>query len=125
MIKELIDRAVKAKDMAYAPYSGFRVGACVLSRRGGIYCGANVENASFSLTICAERAAIFRAVFEGDSEIEAIAIATDAEDFVYPCGACRQVIAEFSNNPRIIMVNRKGETKTVEFVTIFPNAFEL
>ena len=89
LIEELVKRSIQAKDRGYAPYSGFRVGACVLTTNGRIYCGANIENASYSLTICAERVAIFRAVFEEERGFTAIAIATDfaivsAVVFIYP-----------------------------------------
>ena len=101
------------------------MGACVLTHTGKVFCGANIENASYSLTICAERVAIFRAVFEGERGFTAIAISTDSDEFVYPCGACRQVISEFSDNPDVILINKKGETKTVKFREIFPDAFHL
>ena len=125
LIEELVKRSIQAKNRAYAPYSGFRVGACVLTTNGRIYCGANIENASYSLTICAERVAIFRAVFEEEKGFTAIAISTDSDEFVYPCGACRQVISEFSDNPDVILINKNGETKTVKFKQIFPDAFRL
>jgi len=93
--ERLMELAQEAKERAYAPYSGFKVGAVVLTRRGGVYLGCNVENASLGLTVCAERVAVFRAVSEGDVEIEAVVIVTDGEEPVAPCGACRQVLREF------------------------------
>jgi cytidine deaminase len=93
--ERLVELAREAKERAYAPYSGFKVGAAVLTRRGAVHVGCNVENASLGLTVCAERVAVFRAVSEGDVEIEAVVIVTDGEEPVAPCGACRQVLREF------------------------------
>ena len=101
------------------------MGACVLTKSGRIFCGANIENSSYSLTICAERVAVFKAVYEGEKEFKAIAIATDSENFVYPCGACRQVISEFVSDMDVFLVNKRGEVKQVSFDKIFPEAFHL
>ncbi len=117
--KELVLSAIKAKEKAYAPYSGFRVGACLLTKSGRIYTGCNVENASYSLTICAERVAVFKAVSDGERDFKSIAIAFDSEKFIYPCGACRQVLAEFSPNIKIILVNEGGNTMETTLQKIF------
>ena len=117
--KRLIQSAVKAKEKAYAPYSGFRVGASILTKSGKIYTGCNVENASYSLTICAERVAVFKAVSDGEIDFKTIAIAFDSEKFIYPCGACRQVLAEFSPNINIILVNVNGKTVETTLQNIF------
>ena len=93
--EELISTAISAREHAYAPYSGFKVGAAVLAGSGKTYGGCNVENASYSLTICAERVAIGNAILSGEKEIEAIAVVADASEPVTPCGACLQVLAEF------------------------------
>ena len=122
---KLISSAKTARKNAHAPYSNFAVGAAVLCENGKIFSGVNVENASFGLTICAERSAIFSAVSAGCRRIEAIAIV--AEGGAYPCGACRQVIAEFADdNAEILIVNAKGGlvAKTT-LGELLPNAFRL
>lgn len=118
----LIDTAREYMERAYCPYSGFRVGAAVLTGRGNIYGGCNIENASYPLTNCAERAAIFKAVSEGEREFEAIAVIADTEGPCSPCGACRQVMAEFGI-PRIIMANLAGRVKIVSLQELLPFAF--
>ncbi|CCC82524.1 cytidine deaminase [Thermoproteus tenax] len=112
-MEDLIAKARDALKNAYAPYSNFRVGAAVLTKSGRIYTGANVENASYGLTMCAERVAVFKAVTEGDRDIEAVAIVSDAGELVPPCGACRQVIAEFNPNALIIMATADGSKRLV------------
>lgn len=117
----LIQKAAEAKTGAYAPYSKFRVGAAILTHDGKIFTGANVENASYGLAICAERNAIFQAVFAGQRKISAVAVATDERGWITPCGACRQVISEFADgNTDIILTTVDGKSKTVKFKNIFP-----
>ena len=106
-LSELLLLARKAAQEAYAPYSGYKVGAALKCADGSIYTGCNVENASFSLTICAERNAIFHAITEGDSDFEMIVIAT--ENGGSPCGACRQVMAEFALDMNVVMVDKSGK----------------
>ncbi|MEN6356460.1 MAG: cytidine deaminase [Armatimonadota bacterium] len=103
-IRGLLTAAREARENAYAPYSGFKVGAAVLCDSGKVYAGCNVENASYGLTVCAERIAILKAVSEGERHIKAVAIVTDGPEIARPCGACLQVIAEFSdeNDPVVI-----------------------
>lgn len=108
---------------AYAPYSKFRVGAVVHTKSGAVYTGVNIENASYGLTVCAERVAIFKAVSEGDREIEEVIVAVEGDEFVAPCGACRQVIAEFNPHAKIIMVNGKGEVKETTLDRLLPDVF--
>ena len=123
--KQLIEYAQKALETAYVPYSKFRVGAALLTKSGNVYTGCNVESASLGATNCAERTAIFKAVSEeGKIEIEKIAIASDDEDYIYPCGICRQVMAEFADDDMILICTKKnGEYKTIRFGEILPNAF--
>jgi len=123
--KELIEHALKAAKNAYAPYSKFKVGAALLTRTGNIYTGCNVEIASFGATNCAERTAIWKAVSEeGRINIEKIAIVSDDEDYIYPCGICRQVMAEFADDDmEVICTEKNGEYKIVRFGDILPNAF--
>lgn len=105
----LLGLAAKAKEKAYAPYSGFRVGAALVTKEGAVFTGCNVENASFGLTNCAERTAVFSAVAAGYREFTALAVSSDGETYTFPCGACRQVLVEFSPHMKIIMGNINGE----------------
>lgn len=105
---ELIAQAMSVRERAYAPYSKYRVGAALLGKSGRVYTGCNVENASYGLTVCAERNAIFKAVSEGERDFEAIAVVT--ANAGSPCGACRQVLVEFlSPDAQVVCVNAKGE----------------
>jgi len=122
--EELVNLAADAKKMAYAPYSGFRVGAALLTDNGKVYAGANIEIISFGATNCAERTAVFKAVFEGESVVTAIAVASDGEDFIYPCGICRQVLAEFGKmDMKVICSNNKGEYRVHTLGDLLPYAF--
>ncbi|HEY5584057.1 MAG TPA: cytidine deaminase [Ruminiclostridium sp.] len=122
---DLIEYAQKAIKTAYAPYSKFKVGAALLTKTGNVYTGCNVEIASFGATNCAERTAIFKAVSEeGKIDIERIAIVSDDQDYIYPCGICRQVMAEFADDDmELICTKKNGEYKTIRFGDILPNAF--
>jgi len=122
--KELLLLAEEIKKNSYSPYSKFRVGAAVLMKSGKTYQGVNIENASFGATVCAERTAIFKAVSEGERKIEAVAITSDSDELTFPCGICRQVIAEFGDeNTRIICANNRGEFKVFKLAELLPNAF--
>ena len=114
--------AKKAREMAYAPYSGFAVGAAVLTEDNKVYAGCNVENASYGLTNCAERTAIFKAVSEGKQNFRAILIVGDTPEPTTPCGACRQVIREFSI-PRVLLTNMAGDWKEVTGAELLPLSF--
>ena len=125
---ELLAAAREALASAYAPYSNFPVGAAVLCSDGAIYRGCNVENASFGLTICAERAAVFNAISDGHIDIAAVAVLTAAPKLCKPCGACRQVIAEFSqaDNPIIVLTACAGDDSDMETIShLLPDTFTL
>lgn len=122
--ENLIEVAKKYRENAYAPYSKFKVGAAVLTSSGKVFGGCNIENSSYPVTNCAERTAIFKAVSEGEKIFESIAVIADTEKPCSPCGACRQVMAEFKI-PKIIMANLKGDKKIVTLEEVLPFAFEL
>ncbi len=121
---ELIKKAKRARERAYAPYSKFKVGAALLAKSGKIYTGANVENATFGLTVCAERVAIFRAITNGEKYFVKIAVVVDKDEPVTPCGACRQVLSEFASNLKIICANLEGKTERYSLSELLPEAFE-
>ena len=120
----LVEAARAARARAHCPYSGFSVGAALLSAGGEVVTGANVENASFGLTICAERAALVRAVAEGSREFVAIAVATGAEAPVMPCGACRQVLAEFAPDLAVLAVGEGDQVAEASLAELLPGRFE-
>ena len=120
--KELIRSAFQARKRAYTPYSRFQVGAALLAKNGTVYQGCNIENASYGLTNCAERTAIFKAVSEGYTTFKALAVVADTEWPCAPCGACRQVVAEFKI-PLIIMGNLMGNIKIVTIEELLPFSF--
>ncbi len=123
---DLLQAAKEARARAYAPYSDFHVGAAVLGASGGVYSGCNVENASFGLTSCAERNAIFAMVAAGETEIREILVIGESEEFLPPCGACRQVIAEFAAVPTVVhMCNRRGECRDTTVGELVPFIFHL
>ena len=121
-IQKLIDRAIVAREKTYSPYSHFGVGAALLCEDGAIYEGCNIENASYGLTNCAERTAIFKAVSEGRTNFKALAVVADTEGPCAPCGACRQVISEF-DIPQIILANLKGNYKVISLDELLPFRF--
>lgn len=123
-VKNMLRQANDARDRAYAPYSGFRVGACVKGATGAYYLGCNIENAAYTPTVCAERSAMFKAVYEGERDFDAIAIVWDGDGPAVPCGVCRQVLAEFCNAEMpVICANRKGEYKVLALGDLLPYAF--
>jgi cytidine deaminase len=123
--KELAKIAVQSKEKAYAPYSKFRVGAALLTSGGKVYTGANIENAVYGLTICAERTAVFGAVLEGEDKFEAIAIAGSLNDFTPPCGSCRQVLSELcGHHLDIVLVNPAEEIKVIKLGELLPMSFD-
>lgn len=123
--KDLIKAAVEAKELAYVPYSGFRVGAALLAQDGRIFTGCNIENAAYSPTICAERTAVAKAVSEGCRSFTAIAVTGDGGDYLTPCGVCRQVLAEFCNLETfaVILANSEEDYREVRLGELLPGAF--
>ena len=120
--KKLLAEAKRVRDFAYCPYSKFAVGAAVLGASGEIYGGCNVENAAYSVTNCAERTAIYNAVSAGEEDILALAVVTESSPPATPCGACRQVMAEF-RIPHILIANLAGEVKEMTLSELLPDAF--
>lgn len=121
----LIDAACRAREQAYAPYSHFRVGTALLSADGRVYTGVNVENASYGLTVCAERSAVGKMVEEGGRRIVVVAVCS--ENGVAPCGACRQVLSEFApadgEEMLVMMIDGKGEVRETTLSTLLPDRF--
>jgi len=124
-IKRLIEEAEEARKQAYAPYSNFSVGCAVLGATGAVYRGCNVENASLSLTLCAERAAVANALCAGEREILALAVISDSHKPIRPCGACRQFILEFGENISIIMADREKKYEVKKIKELLPIPFKL
>jgi cytidine deaminase len=118
---DLIKKAIDARENAYAPYSNYRVGAALLGRSGRIYTGGNVENASYPLTICAERSAVVKAISEGESKFVAIAVAT--ENGGAPCGACRQVLREFGKKIIVLIADTEGNYRETPVGDLLPDSF--
>lgn len=121
--KQLLQKAEEAYKNAYAPYSNYKVGAAVLWDSGRITTGSNVENASYGLTVCAERNAIFQGTALGERKIGAIAIAVPDKNMPTPCGSCRQVLREFASDCEILLVNGKGESKQTSLRILLPDSF--
>jgi cytidine deaminase len=127
-LSNLIKSALKAREFSYAPISGFRVGAALLSKSGRVYTGCNIENASFTPTNCAERTAFFKAVSEGEREFEAIAVAggygEEPVDYCPPCGVCRQVMLEFcASDFTVILAKSEQDYKTYTLEELIPHSF--
>ena len=123
-MEPLLQAALKARDHAHAPFSKFRVGAALEDSDGKIWIGCNVENASYGLTLCAERVAVFKAISEGVRKFRRIAIAADTQTLTPPCGACRQILWEFLGDAEVILVNLQGKTATYRMRTLLPEPFD-
>lgn len=122
--KELIEKAISAKSLAYTPYSKFNVGACVLAESGKTYTGANIENSTFGATICAERNAIMSAVLNGEKQLTKIAICSSSNDYTFPCGICRQTMTEFADdNFEIIVAKTPDDYKIYKLGELLPYSF--
>ena len=120
----LIAAALAARENAFAPYSKFKVGAAIEDGDGRIHTGCNVENATYGLTLCAERVAIFKAISEGVRKFRRVAVAADTDVLTPPCGACRQILWEFCGDVDIILVNPRGQTETYRLKELFPKPFD-
>ncbi|MBT2582336.1 cytidine deaminase [Planococcus sp. ISL-109] len=122
--QQLMEQAIAARGNAYVPYSKFPVGAALLSKDGTVYTGCNIENAGYSLTNCAERTAVFKAVSEGIKEFQALAVAADTKGPVSPCGACRQVLVEFcAPDMPVYLTNLEGAVSETTVAELLPGAF--
>ena len=121
---ELVQAAIEARGKAHAPYSHFLVGAALEDSAGRIHTGCNIENATYGLTLCAERVAMFKALSEGARKFRRIAVVADTAGLTPPCGACRQILWEFAGDAEIILANLTGQTETVQLATLFPRAFD-
>jgi len=121
---ELVRAATAAREHAFAPYSRFRVGAALQSESGAIYKGCNVEGASYGLTVCAERVAIWKAVSEGERRFRAICVVADTADLTPPCGACRQIIWEFCGDIPVILANLTGDRVVYSMAELLPRPFD-
>ena len=120
----LVAAARQSRENAHAAYSNFRVGAALRATSGRIFGGCNVENATYGLTVCAERVAILKALSEGERGFDAIAVVADTEALTAPCGACRQLIWEFCGDVPVILANLKGKTETIAMRDLFPKPFD-
>ena len=122
--KKLISYSISAVKYSYSPYSKFKVGCALLTSNNKIFTGSNVENASYSLTICAERAAAVKAISEGNSKFQAVAIATNKKKIAFPCGACLQFLTEFSDNLTVILVKSETDYEIFKLKDLLPKIFK-
>jgi len=122
-VEKMINTARAAKEAAYAPYSGLRVGAALLTSQGRLYKGCNIENVSYGLTVCAERVAFYKAFSEGERQFAAMAVISDLDGFCSPCGACRQVLSEFGADLKIYICSKNGEFIVKTLTELLPEPF--
>jgi len=120
----LVEAALNARENAHAPFSKFKVGAAIEDASGHIYTGCNVENATYGLTCCAERVAVFKAVSEGARNFIRVAVVADTDMLTPPCGACRQILWEFCGDVELVLANLHGKSETMRLGTLFPRAFD-
>ena len=120
---QLVEKALEAQKTSLPSYSNFHVGAALQTADGKIYLGGNIESPSYSLTICAERTAIFKAISEGERNFKAIAVVGDTDDFCAPCGACRQIISDLCGDIDVVLINSRKETKVLKISELLPFAF--
>jgi len=121
---DLLAAALRVRENAHAPFSKFKVGAALEDESGRIFTGCNVENATYGLTVCAERVAVFKAISEGARRFGRIAVAADTDVLTPPCGACRQVLWEFCGDIEVILVNLHGKTESLQMRDLFPRPFD-
>ena len=124
MTDRLVEAARQVRRRAHAPFSHFKVGAALEDENGRIFSGCNVENATFGLTMCAERVAVFKAISEGAAKLVRIAVVADTETLTPPCGACRQILWEFCGDAELILANLTGKQETMTLKQIFPRPFD-
>jgi cytidine deaminase len=120
----LINAALAVRDRAHAPFSGFRVGAAIEDETGRVFTGCNIENATYGLTVCAERVAVFKAISEGAGKLKRIAVVADTDTLTPPCGACRQILWEFCGDAELILANLGGKQESLSVKDIFPRPFD-
>lgn len=123
-MNKLLEAALAARENAHAPFSKFKVGAAIEDQSGRIFTGCNVENATYGLTMCAERVAVFKAISEGARKFTRIAVAADTDELTPPCGACRQILWEFCGDAELTLVNLHGKTETFRLKELFPRPFD-
>jgi cytidine deaminase len=123
-VDPLIEAALEARKNAHAPFSNFRVGAAIEDAAGRIHTGCNVENATYGLTICAERVAVFKAISEGARQFRRVVVAADTDSLTPPCGACRQILWEFCGDVELKLSNLSGKTETLRLKDLFPRPFD-
>lgn len=123
MYEKLIEKALEARKTSHSPYSKFRVGVALLTKDNKVYTGANVECSSYSLTICAERVAAVKAITEKHKIFKAVAIASSGKELIFPCGACRQFLSEFSENMDVILIKSKNNYQIYKLQNLFPHKF--
>lgn len=123
-MNKLIDAALAAREQAHAPFSNFKVGAALEDENGRIFTGCNVENATYGLTICAERVAVFKAISEGARKFQRVAVAADTDALTPPCGACRQILWEFCGDIEVTLANLAGRSETIKLKDLFPRPFD-
>lgn len=121
---ELIEAATAVRENAYAPFSNFRVGSALETEDGEVIAGCNVESASYGLTVCAERVAIWKAISLGKRKIKQIAVVADTEELTPPCGVCRQIIWEFGGDIPVVLANLHGKVETMQMKELLPRAFD-
>ena len=121
----LLTAALAARENAYAPFSKFKVGAALEGLDGRVHTGCNVENATYGLTVCAERVAVFKGISEGARRFKRIAVAADTERLTPPCGACRQILWEFCGDVEVVLINLRGKSETHRLKDLFPRPFDV